>query len=90
VTITKMLKAWLKSNPWPTEPLRLGPGSCGTGCRKQHAYVEAVEDALRAAPTLGGLVRSMTVGLVRRARTEVESYWHSQAVLLVTCEQRTS
>jgi len=54
------------------------------------AYVEAVEDALRAAPTLGGLVRSMTVGLVRRARTEVESYWHSQAVLLVTCEQRTS
>jgi hypothetical protein len=54
------------------------------------AYVEAVEDALRAAPTLGGLVRSMMVSLVRRARTKVESYWHSQAVLLVTCEQRTS
>ncbi|UCC68076.1 MAG: hypothetical protein JSV79_13365 [Armatimonadota bacterium] len=53
------------------------------------AYVEAVEDALRAAPTLGGLVRSMAVGLVRRSRTKVESYWHSQAVLLVTCEQRT-
>jgi len=53
------------------------------------AYVEAVEDTLRAAPTLGGLVRSMAVGLVRRARTKVESYWHSQAVLLVTCEQRT-
>lgn len=53
------------------------------------AYVEAVEDALRATPTLGGLVRSMAVGLVRRARTQVESYWHSQAVLLVSCEQRT-
>jgi len=53
------------------------------------AYVEAVEDALRAAPTLGGLVRSMTVSLVRRTRAKVESYWHSQAVLLVTCEQRT-
>jgi len=53
------------------------------------AYVEAVEDALRAAPTLGGLVRFMTVTLVRRARAKVESYWHSQAVLLVTCEQRT-
>lgn len=53
------------------------------------AYVEAVEDALRAAPTLGGIVRSMAVSLVRRARTQVESYWHSQAVLLVVCEQRT-
>jgi len=53
------------------------------------AYVEAAEDALRAAPTLGGLVRSMSVSLIRRARTKVESYWHSQAVLLVTCEQRT-
>ena len=53
------------------------------------AYVEAVEDSLRTAPTLGGLVRSMQAGLVRRARTKVESYWHSQAVLLVTCEQRT-
>ena len=53
------------------------------------AYVEAVEDSLRTAPTLGGLVRSMQAGLVRRARTKIESYWHSQAVLLVTCEQRT-
>ena len=52
-------------------------------------YVEAVEDALRAAPTLGGLVRTMAVGLVKRARTKVESYWHSQATLLVVCEQRT-
>ena len=53
------------------------------------AYVEAVEDSLRTAPTLGGLVRSMQAGLVRRARAKVESYWHSQAVLLVACEQRT-
>lgn len=53
------------------------------------AYIEAVEDALRAAPTLGGLVRSMSLTLVRRARTKIESYWHSQAVLLVICEQRT-
>jgi len=54
------------------------------------AYVEAVEDALRAAPTLGGLVRTMAVSLVKRARTKVESYWHSQAMLMVVCEQRTS
>jgi hypothetical protein len=53
------------------------------------AYVEALEDALRAAPTLGGLVRSMSVSLVRRTRSRAESYWYSQAVLLVTCEQRT-
>jgi len=53
------------------------------------AYVEAVEDALRAAPTLGGLVRFMAVTLVRRTRARIESYWLSQAVLLVTCEQRT-
>jgi hypothetical protein len=54
------------------------------------AYVEAAEDALRAAPTLGGLVRAMAVSLVRRSRAKVESYWHSQAVLLVVAEQRTS
>ena len=53
------------------------------------AYVEAVEDTLRAAPTLAGVVRSMAVSLVRRSRAKVESYWHSEAVLLVTCEQRT-
>ena len=53
------------------------------------AYVEAVEDTLRAAPTLAGAVRSMAASLVRRGRAKVESYWHSEAVLLVTCEQRT-
>jgi hypothetical protein len=52
-------------------------------------YLEAVEEALRGAPTLGGLVRTMSVSLVRRAGGKVESYWHSQAVLLVSCEQRT-
>jgi hypothetical protein len=52
------------------------------------AYVEAVEDALRAAPTLGGLVRFMAVSLVRRVGAKVDANWHAQAVLLVTCEQR--
>jgi hypothetical protein len=52
------------------------------------AYVEAVEDALRAAPTLGGLVRYMTVTLVRRTRAKVDTNWQAQAALLVTCEQR--
>jgi hypothetical protein len=53
------------------------------------AYIEAVEEALRAAPTLGGLVRAMAVSLVRRSRAKVESYWHSLAALLVIAEQRT-
>lgn len=52
------------------------------------AYVEAAEDALRAAPTLGGLVRYMTVTLVRRASAKVDTNWHAQAALLLTCEQR--
>jgi hypothetical protein len=51
-------------------------------------YVEAVEDALRGTPTLGGLVRVMTVSLARRFRAKVESYWHAQAALLVAAEQR--
>lgn len=53
------------------------------------AYVEAVEDALRAAPTLGGLVRWLEVALARRARRKAESYWHARAVLQVTCARRT-
>ena len=52
------------------------------------AYVEAVEDALRATPTLGGLVTFMSAVLVRRARAKVEQYWHSAAVVLVTAEQK--
>jgi len=54
------------------------------------AYVEAVEDALRATPTLGGLVTFMSATLARRARVKVEQYWHAQAVLLVGCEQRVT
>ena len=43
MTILKMVKAWLKDHDWPTEPVRLGPGSCGQGsCKTQHAYAEAV------------------------------------------------
>lgn len=53
------------------------------------AYVEALEDALRSAPTLDGMVRAMGVRLVRRARRRIESYWHSEATLLVVCEQKT-
>lgn len=53
------------------------------------AYVEAVQDALREAPTLGGLVRCLTATLLRRLRRKAEPYWHSQAVLWVACEQRT-
>jgi len=53
------------------------------------AYVEAVEDALRAAPTLGGMVRSLSTSLVQRVQAKVEQYWHSEAVLLVIAEQRT-
>jgi len=52
------------------------------------AYVEAVEDALRASPTLGGLVRYMAASLVRRVRVKVESYWLSRAAMVVTCEAR--
>lgn len=51
-------------------------------------YVEAVEDALRAAPTLGGLVRYLAVTLVRRASVKLDTNWHAQAVLAVTCENR--
>jgi hypothetical protein len=32
----------------------------------------------------------MAASLVRRSRTKVESYWHSQAALLVIAEQRTN
>lgn len=54
------------------------------------AYVEAVEDALRTAPTLGGLVRTMSTSLVRRGQRRVEKHWHSEAVLLVSAEQRVA
>ena len=50
------------------------------------AYVEAVEDALRAAPTLGGLVRYMGMDLVRRRQLRGGAYWQAQAALIVRCE----
>ncbi len=53
------------------------------------AYVEAVEDALRTAPTLGGLVRAVSTDVVRRGQRRVEQYWHAEAVVLVSAEQRT-
>jgi len=52
------------------------------------AYVEAVENALRGTPTLGGLVRYVASSLVRRTRGKVDSYWYAQAALLVACEAR--
>ena len=51
-------------------------------------YVEAIEDTLRETPTLGGLVRMMSVSLARRKNRKVETYWHSQAVLRVVCESK--
>ncbi len=51
-------------------------------------YVEAIENALRAMPTLGGLVRCAATRMVRRARTKAGAYWQAQAAILVTCEQR--
>lgn len=49
-------------------------------------YIEAVEDALRATPTLGGLVRNCSGGVVSRVRQRVGEYWHAEAAFLVTCE----
>jgi len=54
------------------------------------AYIEAVENALRAVPTLGGLIRTMSVGLTSLHYMNVESYWRSHAVLLLTCERLKS
>lgn len=54
------------------------------------AYVEAVEDALRADPTLGGRVRALAASLVRRAQKKVDQQWHAEGVVLVVAEQRTA
>src|SRR5574340_1390865 len=51
-------------------------------------YVEAIENALRVMPTLGGLVRCAATRLVRRTRTKAGAYWHAQAAVLVVCGQR--
>ena len=52
-------------------------------------YVEAVEDALRGSPLLGGLVRNMAVGVVRRWQDRSAPYWQAEAVVAVVCEKRT-
>lgn len=51
------------------------------------AFVEAVEDALRAAPTLGGLVRDMAVRLTKRQAAPEGEYWLARAVVQVVCEK---
>jgi len=51
------------------------------------SYIEAVEDALRAAADLGGLVRHMRAHLVERTRHKVGDYWHGEAAFMVLCEK---
>ena len=48
--ITRMVKEYIKINGWPTNPVRVGPATCGhprygnkTDCRTIHAYAEALE-----------------------------------------------
>lgn len=53
-------------------------------------YVEAVEDALRADPTLGGLVRFAGAGAVRRSRRGEGGAFLGEAVVEVSCEARVS
>lgn len=49
VGIQKVLKQWLKKNPWPTEGgVRVGPSTCGLeGCRQRHAYARSVKKKTR-------------------------------------------
>jgi len=51
------------------------------------SYIEAVEDALRSEPTLGGLVRNLAASQVGRNRRKIGEYWHSEAAFLVLCEK---
>ena len=53
-------------------------------------YVEAIEDALRADPTLGGLVRNAVLGSVRRVKHSEQGAFVGQAVLEVSTESRVS
>ncbi len=50
MNILRMLKAHIKIHGWPSEPVRVGPATCGqardnskTDCHTAHAYAEAVE-----------------------------------------------
>ncbi len=49
MNIKRMVQAHTKRQGWPTEPLRIGPATCGqtknglkSTCRTAHAYAEAV------------------------------------------------
>ncbi len=49
MNIIRMVKQHIKVHGWPSEPLRVGPATCGqarnnhkTDCRTVHAYAEAV------------------------------------------------
>ena len=52
------------------------------------SYLEAVEDALRANPTLNGLVRCLFVGLIGRHTEKTASYWLSRGVIAVTAQKK--
>jgi hypothetical protein len=53
------------------------------------AWVEAVEDALRGDPTLGGLVRNLAGGLVARGVAREENFWLGRAVIAVVAQKGT-
>ncbi len=49
MNIVRMVKDHIKIHGWPSEPTRVGPGTCGqapasrkSDCRTAHAYAEAV------------------------------------------------
>ena len=49
MNILRMVKDHIKIHGWPSEPVRVGPATCGqarnnhkTDCRIAHAYAEAV------------------------------------------------
>jgi len=52
------------------------------------AYAEAVEDAVRADPTLGGRVRFAALGSLRRVAGTEGNAFLGQGVVEVSCEER--
>jgi hypothetical protein len=54
------------------------------------SYLEAVEDALRANPTLDGLVRCLLAGLIGRHTERTPSYWLSRGIIALTAQQKVS
>ena len=52
MNIVRMVKDHIKIHGWPSEPVCVGPATCGqpwnnntTDCRTAHAYAEAVESS---------------------------------------------